>query len=225
MTVTVWQQLHHSFRTQRASSPVCVCVCVCVCALDYDVSLSSRFYSCECSDSLKEQGAEGWRNDGGNYFIRLVIGPWGRSRVRCSDAAECLHPLVFASTRVLTLFFCSFVCRRMQAPGGDSPEGGGWEQPLCFQSRTSPISIAITPLHLSAQWFYPSELEAESQFCFSVCVCVFVSRMLTMPLWPGWTWRDALRVCRRRSASSRRSTKRSVDPSISSVCLQAGRHT
>lgn len=57
------------------------------------------------------------------------------------------------------------------------------------------------------------------------CVCVFVSRMLTMPLWPGWTWRDALRVCRRRSASSRRSTKRSVDPSVNSVCLQAGRHT
>ncbi|TMS06320.1 hypothetical protein E3U43_016079 [Larimichthys crocea] len=32
--------------------------------------------------------------------------------------------------------------------------------------------------------------------------------MLIMLLWPGWTWRDALRVCKRRLASSRRSTKR-----------------
>lgn len=31
-----------------------------------------------------------------------------------------------------------------------------------------------------------------------------------MPLWPGWTWRDALRVCKRRLPSLRRSMKRYV---------------
>lgn len=39
-----------------------------------------------------------------------------------------------------------------------------------------------------------------------------------MPLWPGWTWRDALRVCKRRSPSSRRSMKRYV----SVLYLQTG---
>lgn len=39
-----------------------------------------------------------------------------------------------------------------------------------------------------------------------------------MPLWPGWTWRDALRVCKRRSPSLRRSMKRYV----SVLYLQTG---
>ena len=55
--------------------------------------------------------------------------------------------------------------------------------------------------------------------CTYTVISVFVSRMLTMPLWPGWTWRDALRACRRRLPSSRRSMKRSVDMSLNYVCL------
>lgn len=55
-------------------------------------------------------------------------------------------------------------------------------------------------------------------FLLPYCVFVISSRMLTMPLWPGWTWRDALRVCKRRSPSLRRSMKRYV----SVLYLQAG---
>lgn len=55
-------------------------------------------------------------------------------------------------------------------------------------------------------------------FLLPYCIFVISSRMLTMPLWPGWTWRDALRVCKRRSPSLRRSMKRYV----SVLYLQTG---
>lgn len=40
-----------------------------------------------------------------------------------------------------------------------------------------------------------------------------------MPLWPGWTWRDALRVCKRRLLSWKRSMKRLVDLTLDFACL------
>lgn len=41
-------------------------------------------------------------------------------------------------------------------------------------------------------------------------ICLFFCRMLMLPLCPGWTWKDVLRVFRRRLHSSRESMKRFV---------------
>lgn len=90
----------------------------------------------------------------------------------------------------------------------DPPEGRSWEQPDCFQSRKSQWKTHIFNFELFES--------------FSCILHTF--RMSTVPLWPGWTWRGALRACRKRSPSSRRSTRRSVGPMIPFACLWDGMH-
>lgn len=72
-----------------------------------------------------------------NWFICLIIGPRSRR-----------HALKQKGVVIFT-FSSSFLA--FQTAGGDPPEGGGWEQPVCFQSckcflQNPPLYITLQTL-------------------------------------------------------------------------------
>lgn len=191
---------------------------------------------------------------GGNQFICLVIGPWGRSHA--VKQLLCLLSLVFQLPSSSLLFSSLSALSRLQEEIHQKEEA---ENNLSAFRAVRLLFPQITPFYLILQSFYPESPKSKLKcsilaqlsllslssnhflplnFLFSlhlfylfllvVTIILFsvsasVSRMLTMPLWPGWTWRDALRACRRRLPSSRRSMKRCVDLCVNSVCLPATR--
>lgn len=74
---------------------------------------------------------------------------------RRSPTQECT--VVFLCYSLMFQLF--LVCCSLQTARGDSPKGRGWEQPFCFQSRTSSVSIT-SHLYISTLsyfiWIYCS---------------------------------------------------------------------
>lgn len=129
--------------TSKIRTPVCHCLA------------SSVLVNLPAAKRNKKLGVGGIRRS--NWFICLIIDPLG-VRQWFSQTQ------VFVSTNVSLFFVCVFAlsllnCYSFQTAGGNSPEGGGWEQPFCFQSCRSSISLK-PPLWISVTAsFHPQSLK------------------------------------------------------------------